>query len=195
MSTDTKLTDGFAPDDLRTAPPPREPEMAQPDAPEAAAPERPEPTETDATAALEAEVASLRDQLLRQRAEYQNYRRRTQKELIERAGLGKDTVLAPLLTVLDDFERALNEAEKAGDDSPLREGVALIHTNLAKVLEDAGAEPIEAVGHPFDAGLHEALLSQPAPDGAEEGTVLAEIQRGYRRGDRVLRHARVIVAG
>lgn len=195
MSTDTKLTDGFAPDDLRTSPPPREPEAPQPDAPEAAASEQSEPTETAATAALEAEVASLRDQLLRQSAEYQNYRRRTQKELVERAGLGKDIVLTPLLTVLDDFERALEEAEKAGDNSPLREGVGLIRANLLKVLADAGAEPIEAVGQPFDPELHEALLSQPAPDGTEEGTVLAEIQRGYRRGDRVLRHARVIVAG
>jgi molecular chaperone GrpE len=153
-----------------------------------------EATDVDPIEALQTEVGVLSDRLTRQIAEFQNYRRRTQQELIERAEIGKNAALTPLLAVVDDFERALEEAEKSGDESPLREGIALVYRNFAKALEEAGVEPIPAEGEPFDPDLHEALLNQPAPEGVEAGTVLSEIQRGYRRGDRVLRHARVIVA-
>jgi molecular chaperone GrpE len=103
--------------------------------------------------------------------------------------------------VLDDFRRSLDAAEQVAEQSEggaaydaLKTGVDLVYQNFSDVLQKIGVEYIEAVGQPFDENLHEALMQQPAPEGTAPGTVLAEIQRGYRLGDRVLRHSRVVVA-
>ncbi len=76
----------------------------------------------------------------------------------------------------------------------LKEGVALVDRKLREALAQQGVEPIEALGKPFDEAHHEALMQQPAPDDAEPGTVLQEVQKGYRLGDRVLRHSKVVVS-
>jgi molecular chaperone GrpE len=153
---------------------------------------------------LEQELSETKDRLLRQMAEFQNFRRRMERERDQQFQFGQTQVLRPLLDVLDDFRRSLEAAEQVeanqeGEAGPayqaLKEGVEMVYQKFNDELEKLGVEPIEAVGQPFDENLHDAMMQQPAPDDTPEGTVLDELQRGYRLGDRVLRHAKVIVAG
>lgn len=152
--------------------------------------------------ALEKELAETQDRLLRTAAEYQNYRRRTQSERATAIEFGRIEAVQQLLEVYDDLRRSIG----AGGATPgqalepgpaleaLKAGVALVYEKFAAQMQKLGVEPIEAVGRPFDENLHDALLQQPAPEGTQPGTVLAEIQRGYRMGERILRHSQVIVA-
>ena len=150
---------------------------------------------------LRAEVDALQAKLLRQAAEYQNYRRRSEGDRAEAVRAGRRDVLLPLLDVYDDLRRSLDAARTAagapsgegGAAGALLEGVELVTQKFQDALARVGVEPIEAVGRPFSEDEHEALMQQPSDDAAS-GTVLAEVQPGYRLGGRVLRHARVVVA-
>ncbi len=131
------------------------------------------------------------DDLRRVAADFDNYRKRVareQSQLYARAG---ERVVAKLLPVLDDLERALDAAEHH-EEAKVLEGVRMTKDALAGVLASEGVEVIDAEG-PFDPHVHEALLTQPA-DGVEPGQVIQVVQRGYRMGDVVLRPARVVVA-
>ncbi len=152
-------------------------------------------------AALEAELEELNDRLLRQVAEFQNFRRRVQREKEKLYQTGKKDAILPMLEVLDDFERSIEATEQLQEQEDvaaayesLKSGVEMIFQKFLDALKGVGVEPIEAEGKPFDEREHEAMMQQPAPDGVDEGTVLQELRRGYRLGDQVLRHSRVIVA-
>lgn len=151
---------------------------------------------------VEEELTFVREQLLRTAAELQNYRRRTEQVRSAEAAFARAAVIEPFLGVLDDLERTLEAAETNQDPSAtnnaafstLREGVALVHRKFVDELSRMGVTVIPSVGERFDESLHEALMQQPALEGQKPGTVVSEVQKGYRLGDRVLRHARVIVA-
>jgi molecular chaperone GrpE len=151
---------------------------------------------------LRLDVASLNDQLLRRAAEFQNYRRRVETQRADDERAARAATLAPLLDVFDDLRRSIDAARRAAsaDDaaSPgfgaLSQGVELVYLKFENALAALGVERIESVGLPFNTAEHEAVMQQPAPNGEAPDTVLAEVQPGYRLGDRVLRHARVIVA-
>ena len=141
--------------------------------------------------ALQAERDQLFDRLQRLAAEFDNFRKRSAREqagLIERA---IERLVNELLPVLDDLGRAL-EAGEEHEGARLEEGVRLVHRALADLLAKEGLAEIETEGK-FDPHVHEALLSQPSD--AEEGSVIEVVQKGYRLGDKVLRPARVVVAG
>ena len=148
------------------------------------------------------DLQQTKDQLLRQAAEFQNYRRRVDKERARWQQRAQIQVIEPMLAVLDDFRRSLDMLEEQGDSqktadpayTTLKEGIELVYQNFSNALEKLGVEYIEAMGHPFDEHLHEALMQMPAPEGTAPGTIVGEIQRGYRLGDRVLRYSRVVVA-
>ena len=145
----------------------------------------------DEVAALQAERDELFDRLQRLAAEFDNYRKRNAREnaaLIERAN---ERLVKELLPVLDDLGRALDAASEH-EEAKLEEGVRLVHRALADVLRKEGVAEIETDGR-FDPHVHEALLSQPSDE--EEGTVIEVVQRGYKLGEKVLRPARVVVAG
>ncbi len=131
------------------------------------------------------------DSYLRLAADFDNYRKRVAREYVEVTARANERLLNELLPVLDDLERAL-EAAASHEEAKLEEGVQLVHRSLAGLLERHGLSEIAAEGA-FDPHVHEALLSQPG-EGAETGTVLQVIQKGYRLGDRVLRPTRVIVS-
>ncbi len=131
------------------------------------------------------------DSYLRLAADFDNYRKRVAREHAELTTRANERLVNELLPVLDDLERAL-EAAGAHEEAKLEEGVQLVHRSLAALLERHGLKEIETEGA-FDPHVHEALLAQPG-EGAEEGSVLQVLQKGYRLGDRVLRPARVIVA-
>ncbi len=144
--------------------------------------------------ALTAEKGSLYDQLLRRQAEFENYRKRIERERGELYQRGRDDVLLQFLPVVDNFERALTSLERSeGDAEALRNGVELIHKQFKDALSKLGLEPVEAVGQTFDPHLHEAVTTEPT-DQHEENTVIEEFQRGYKIGNRLLRPAKVKVA-
>jgi molecular chaperone GrpE len=177
--------------------PTSEPSSAGPDADAAAMPIDELEAELDRH---REQTRQLEEQLLRRAAEFQNYRRRTDLELGQAAARGRGEVVVKMLDVLDDLQRSLDAAEQANDAEQggstyeaLKTGVDLVCKKFEDTLHALGVEPIDAVGQPFDENQHEAMMQQPVPEAAS-GTVVGEIQRGYRMGDRVLRHARVIVA-
>ena len=151
---------------------------------------------------LQKEVKDLNEQVLRRAAEFQNYRRRTDSELTQTARRGREEVIMALLDVFDDLRRSLGAAGQAAQVeqtgpafNALNDGVQLVFKKFTDALVSFGVEPIQSVGQPFDEELHDAMMQQPAPDSeTPSGTVLAEIQPGYRMGDRILRHAQVVVA-
>lgn len=155
-------------------------------------------------ATLRSELDTLRDRVMRQAAEFQNYRRRVEQEKTLSVSLGKSLVIQQILDVVDDFRRSLEAADQVAVSSEseqapdafvaLRQGVHLVFEKLQTELERLGVEEIEAVGRPFDEAEHEALMQQPVADGQEPGMVVGELQKGYRLGDRVLRHSKVIVS-
>lgn len=177
-------------------PEPEQPPVTETDAVEAPVPE----ADTDGEA-LTGELEKIREQLLRQAAEFQNYRRRVERDSRALRERGRLDVIEPMLQVLDDFRRALDasaQVEQQETSGPayraLRDGVELVYQNFSDVLKKLGVEYIDAVGAPFDESQHEAMMQMPAPEGTAPGTVLEEIQRGYRLGDRVVRHSKVVVA-
>lgn len=142
---------------------------------------------------LQARVASLEDNLLRAKADYQNLQRRTTIERGEAVRYANAELMRSLLGVLDDFERALQSAESAGNLRAVIDGVRLVYQNLAKSLGEAGLEVIDARLKPFDPAIHEAMMQQPT-DEHPPGTVIEQIAPGYKLRDRVLRPAKVIVS-
>jgi molecular chaperone GrpE len=153
-----------------------------------------QPVEQEAQAVEESgdeKVAALEDRLLRLAADFDNYKKRAAREREEVVAFANERLVKELLPILDDLERALDAAEQH-EEAQLEEGVRLVHRSLAGLLERHGVTSIETDGR-FDPHVHEALLAQPA-DGAEPGSVVQVLQKGYRLGDRVLRPARVVVA-
>lgn len=143
---------------------------------------------------LVADLRSERDQYLdlaqRAKADFDNYRRRAAREAAEAESRGKAAIARVLLPSIDDLERAL-VAVDAG--SEVGRGIALVHEALRSGLERAGVEAYDPTGEGFDPKLHEAVSVRPAGDGAEPGTVVETLERGYALDGQVIRPARVIV--
>ena len=167
-------------------PRPTDPDESEPAAVDAAV-DRENPVE-----AVARERDELLDRLLRKTAEFENYRRRIERERREQADQSVVDLLQDLLLVVDDFERALTVS---ADDtsSAYRKGVELIYAKLQELLRKQGVRPIEAVGQDFDPNLHQAVVQEESPD-HRDGEVIDELRRGYMRGDRLLRPAMVKVA-
>ena len=142
-------------------------------------------------AQLEAERDERLNDLKRVAADFENYRKRVARDQESLVARAHERLVKELLPVLDDLERALAAAEEH-EVATLEEGVRLVHEELKAALTREGLAEIETNGR-FDPHVHEALLSQPSD--AEEGSVLEVVQKGYRLGDRVVRPARVVVAG
>ena len=145
----------------------------------------------DGAAALAAERDEAVDRWKRAAAELENYRKRAAREREAYVTFANERLVAELLPILDDLERALQAAAEH-EEARLEEGVELVHRELAALLERHGVKEIETDGM-FDPHVHEALVAQPSE--ADEGSVLDVVQKGYTLGDRVVRPARVIVAG
>lgn len=122
-------------------------------------------------------------------AEYENYRRRTQNQAAQRYADGRNDVIASLFPIGDNLERALASCQ----DENTKQGVDMVLKAYKKVLEGEGVEEINPVGEPFDATYAEAIMAMPAQDGEESGIVKQVYVKGYKKGDKVLRYAQVIV--
>jgi molecular chaperone GrpE len=150
------------------------------------------PPDPEAREALQRERDDLQDRLLRLTAEYDNYRKRTDRERRELSDAVAADLARDLLPALDDLERALAAPAQPGDQA-LRAGVELIHRQLLEALRRRNITSFESVGQQFDPSWHEALSMEAAP-GKRDGEVLSEVRRGYRVGSRLLRPALVQVA-
>lgn len=162
-----------------------EPAADMPDAPDTNDGER------AALAALTRERDELKDRLLRQAAEFDNYRKRVDRERRASADESVLRVLLEVLNVVDDFELALNA--DTDNAASYKKGIDLIYGKLLDVLRKQNVKPIEALGAQFDPNLHEAVMHEPS-DTARDGEVIGELRRGYTQGERLLRAAMVKVA-
>jgi molecular chaperone GrpE len=142
--------------------------------------------------ALQNERDEIYDRLLRKTAEFDNYRKRVERERREQADQAIVDLLLQLLQVVDDFDLAL-KVEAGEEAAAYRRGVELIHGKLHDVLRKQGVRPIETLGADFDPNVHQAVLHESSPE-HREGEVIGELRRGYTLGDRLLRPAMVKVA-
>jgi molecular chaperone GrpE len=133
------------------------------------------------------------DRLLRKTAEFDNYRKRTDRERIQLSEAAAANLIEELLPIVDDMERALKADAGSEATAAIRRGVELIHKQMIETLRKRGVKPIESLGADFDPHFHQAVSHEPA-DGRREGEVVEEFSRGYMLGDRLLRPAMVKVA-
>lgn len=139
------------------------------------------------------QIDKLNDQILRLRAEFDNYRKRTLKEKTELILNGGEKVITSILPVLDDWERALDSVEQSSDFETLREGMVLIKTKLDKALAAQGLKKMNPQGEAFDTDFHEAIALVPVSDEEQKNKVIDCVQAGYLLNEKVVRHAKVVV--
>ena len=135
----------------------------------------------------------LTDKVMRQMAEFDNFRKRTEKEKAQMFDSGAGDIIEKILPVVDNFERGLAAVPEEDKGAPFAEGMEKIYRQLMKTLEDAGVKPIEAVGQPFDPNFHNAVMHID-DESLGENTIAMELQKGYTYRDTVVRHSMVQVA-
>ena len=143
---------------------------------------------------LTAELENQKKEYLFLRADFDNYRKRTLKEKTELILNGGEKVLSTLLPILDDLDRASQNMETSDDVATLKEGVSLIIDKLAKTLAAQGLQKMKAIGEDFNTDFHEAVALIPAQDEAQKNRVIDCVQPGYLLNEKVIRHAKVVVA-
>ena len=142
---------------------------------------------------LKKEVEELRDKYLRQVAEFENFRKRKDREVEEFWKVANAELIKKLLPILDDMERSIESAKKDKNFEALVQGIELVYKSFVKVLESEGVTQISAKGQEFDPEIHEALMQVESKDVAPN-TVVEEHQKGYKLGEKILRPAKVIVS-
>lgn len=155
--------------------------------------EETEKSDAEKLTEAEAQIAALKDQLLRQMAEFDNYRKRTLKEKADLILSGGQKLMEALLPVLDDIERAQQNIAASNEIETLKEGVELILSKLTKTLGAQGLKRMETEGAAFDTDFHEAVALIPATEDAQKGSIIDCVQAGYLLNDKVIRHAKVVV--
>lgn len=148
---------------------------------------------TDEINELKEQLASLQDKYIRQIAEFDNYRKRILKEKSELILNGGEKVMSSLLPVLDDFERALINIKKGGDETTLLQGTELIYQKLLSTLESQGLSKIKTEKEDFNTDFHEAVAMVPVDDESMKGKVVDCVQTGYTLNNKVIRHSKVAV--
>ncbi|EJX07806.1 GrpE nucleotide exchange factor [gut metagenome] len=143
---------------------------------------------------LRQQVEEQQDKYLRLSAEFDNYRKRTMKEKAELIKNGGEKAISAILPILDDLERAMKAGDAHEEVQAMREGIELIYQKFLKILSQQGVQVIETDGQPFDTDFHEAIALVPAPSEDQKGKILDCVQTGYKLNDKVIRHAKVVVA-
>ena len=156
--------------------------------------EQPETKENELTEEerLKEDLQKEKDKFLRLFAEFENYKRRTSKERLELFKTANQEVMTAMLPILDDFDRALNELKKSGDESLLK-GIELIHNKLKETLKAKGLERMKVEqGEDFDSEVHEAITQVPAPSNDLKGKIVDVVEPGYKLGERIIRYPKVV---
>ena len=148
---------------------------------------------TDALSQLKDEFQTEKDRYLRLFAEFENYKKRTSRERIEMFKTAGEDIITSMLPVLDDFERALKEIDKSGDNN-LYKGVELITNKLRETLKTKGLQVMDVnAGDTFDADSHEAITQIPAPEAKLKGKIIDVVEKGYTLGDKIIRFPKVVI--
>ncbi len=150
------------------------------------------PKQPEAVVEPVVEEEPLKDQMLRLQADFDNFRKRTQRERNELFLFANETLFLEMLPVIDHFEMGLKSAEDHQTDCSVTEGFRLVYNQLLDLLKKFNVTPIDAIGEPFDPHRHEALTHMPSDQPAE--TVIEQVRRGYLLGERLLRAAQVVVS-
>jgi molecular chaperone GrpE len=150
-------------------------------------------TPQDELEKLKSENEELKDKYLRLYSDFENYKRRTNKERIEMYKMAGQEVLKSLIPVVDDFDRAEKSFTNATDILALEQGIKLVSGKFKSTLEHQGLKAYTSIGEAFDADLHEAITSIPAPSDDLKGKVVDEIEKGYKLQDKVIRFAKVVI--
>ena len=145
------------------------------------------------TEELKEQVEQLQDKCMRQMAEFENFRKRTEKEKSAMFETGAKSVIEKILPVVDNFERGLASVPEEEKDSPFADGMNMIYRQLMTELDNMGVKPIEAVGQEFNPDLHNAVMQVESQE-FESGVIAQELQKGYTYHDSVVRHSMVAVA-
>ncbi|MCG9972969.1 nucleotide exchange factor GrpE [Christiangramia crocea] len=156
--------------------------------------EQPEGKENELTQEerLKEDLQKEKDKFLRLFAEFENYKRRTSKERLELFKTANQEVMTAMLPILDDFDRALNELKKSGDENLLK-GIELIHNKLKETLKAKGLERMNVEqGEDFDSEIHEAITQVPAPSDDLKGKIVDVVEPGYKLGERIIRFPKVV---
>lgn len=142
---------------------------------------------------IEDKYNELNNKYVRLHAEFDNYRKRTNKEKIDLISNASAGVLKDMLAVMDDFERGIENNAKVDDADSIKEGMHLIYNKFKGILETKGLKAMKAAGEKFDSEIHEAVAKFPAPKKKQIGTVIDDVEKGYYLNDKVIRFAKVVV--
>ena len=142
---------------------------------------------------LEFQVSEAKDKYLRLYSDFENYKKRVNRERIDMVKTAGQDIMASILPMLDDMERAIKAMAEAKDVNAVKEGIELVYQKMKSITEGKGLKAMDAVGKDFDADLHDAIANVPVNDQKQKGKVIEEIEKGYYLNDKVIRHAKVVV--
>lgn len=152
-----------------------------------------EQQESTEIARLELELSTAKDKYLRLYSDFENYKKRINRERVDLIMTAGQDVMTAILPMLDDMERAMNAMNDAKDLDAVKAGIQLVYLKMKTITEGKGLKAMQAVGTEFDADLHDAIANVPVTDTKQKGKVIEEIEKGYYLNDKVIRHAKVIV--
>lgn len=153
-----------------------------------------ETTDTDKGPDTETVVKELNDKYLRLYSEFDNYRKRTNKEKADYIKSAGEDVFKAILPIIDDFERAIKANESVTDAAAIKEGINLIYNKLKSTTQQKGLISFDSIGEAFNPDVMEAITNIPATEESQKGKVIDEIEKGYKLGDKVIRFAKVVIA-
>lgn len=149
--------------------------------------------EVDQLADLQKQLEEAKDKYIRLSAEFDNYRKRTQREKMDLIKYGSEDVMKGILPLVDDFDRAIKHSETATDIEAMKQGLLLIQGKFVEFLKSNGVQEIEAMGHDLDTDMHEAITKIPAPDAKLKGKIVDVVEKGYKLNDKVIRFSKVVI--
>lgn len=149
--------------------------------------------EVDPVEALSNELQEAKDKYIRLSAEFDNFRKRTQREKMDLIKFGSQDVIKGILPLVDDFERAMKHSETATDIEAMKQGLTLIHGKFLEFLKTNGVKEIEAMGQELDTDMHDAITKIPAPDENLKGKIVDVVEKGYMLNEKVIRFSKVVI--
>jgi molecular chaperone GrpE len=155
--------------------------------------EQPEAEEVDPIVELQKQLEETKDKYIRLSAEFDNYRKRTQREKMDLLKYGSEDVLKGVIRLVDDLDRAIKHSETATDVEAMKQGLVLIYGKFYEFLKSNGVQEIEAMGLELDTDSHEAITKIPAPEEGLKGKIVDVVEKGFKLNDKVIRFSKVVI--
>jgi molecular chaperone GrpE len=155
--------------------------------------EQPQVEQVDPLVDLQKQIEEAKDKYIRLSAEFDNYRKRTQREKMDLLKYGSEDVLKGVIRLVDDFDRAIKHSESATDVEAMKQGLVLIYGKFSEFLKTNGVQEIEALGMELDTDAHEAITKIPAPEEGLKGKIVDVVEKGFKLNDKVIRFSKVVI--